>query len=122
MKEPDDEDLASHIGPESCEGGSNVALEALTGVRAGWVLSPVMLKNQDADAFPNDGRPHGPSHDRQGRNGPAGSQTPGTHGYTSRGGGSRRPCRSPFGDGSREIPGLTSVAEVRIVNPQGIRR
>jgi len=43
MKEPNDEDLASHIGPESCEGGSNVALEALTGVRAGWVLSPVML-------------------------------------------------------------------------------
>ncbi len=42
MKEPDGEDLASHTGPESCESGSNDALEALTGVRAGWVLSPVM--------------------------------------------------------------------------------
>ena len=95
MKEPDDEDLASHIGPESCEGGSNVALEALTGVRAGWVLSPVMLKVQGADAFSNDGRPHGSLRNRQGWTGPAGSKTPGTHGHTSQGGGNR-PCRIHF--------------------------
>ena len=121
MKEPDDEDLASHIGPESCECGSNVALEALTGVCAGWVLSPVMLKVQGADALPNDGRPHGSPRHRQGWTGPAGSKTPRTHGHTSQGGGNR-PCRSHFGDGSREIPGSTSTAEVRIVNPQGVRR
>ena len=95
MKEPDDEDLARHIGPESCEGGSNVALEALTGVRAGWVLSPVMSKVQGADAFSNDGRPHGSLRNRQGWTGPAGSKTPGTHGHTSQGGGNR-PCRSPL--------------------------
>ena len=121
MKEPDDEDLASHIGSESCEGGSNVALEALTGVRAGWVLSPVMSQVQGADAFLDDGRQHGSSRYRQGWTGPAGSKTPGTHGHTSQGGGNR-PCRSQFGDGSREIPGSTSTTEVRIVNPQGARR
>ena len=123
MQEPDGEDLASHTGPESCEGGSNVALEALTGVRAGWVLSPVMSSVQGADAVLNDGRPHGPSCYRKGWTGPAGSKTPCTHGHTSQGGGVR-PCRRTvhFGDGSREIPGSTSVAEVRIVKPQGTRR
>ena len=43
MKEPYDEGLASHIGPESCGGGSNGMAEALTGVRAGQVLSREML-------------------------------------------------------------------------------
>ena len=43
MKEPHDEGLASHIGPESCGGGSNAAAEALTGVRAGQVLSREIL-------------------------------------------------------------------------------
>ena len=123
MKEPDGEDLASHTGPESCEGGSNAALEALTGVRAGWVLSPVMSSVQGADAFLNDGRPHGPFRYRKGWTGPAGSKTPGMHGRTSQGGGVH-PCRrtTHFGDGSREIPGSTSANEVRIVNPQGARR
>jgi hypothetical protein len=123
MKEPDGEDVASHTGPESCEGGSNVALEALTGVRAGWVLSPEMSPVQGADAFLIDGRPHGPSRHREGWTGPAGSRTPCTHGRTSRGG-SGRLCRRarPLGDGSREIPGSASMVEVRIVNPQGVRR
>jgi len=76
MQEPDGEDLANHTGPESCEGGSNVALEALTGVRAGWVLSPVMSSVQGADAFLNDGRPHGPSCYRKGWTGPAGFEDP----------------------------------------------
>jgi len=43
MKEPYDEGLANHIGPESCGGGSNGTAEALTGVRAGQVLSREML-------------------------------------------------------------------------------
>jgi RNA-directed DNA polymerase len=33
------EGLANHIGPESCTGVRKVAGEALTGERAGWVLS-----------------------------------------------------------------------------------
>jgi len=43
MKEPYDEGLANRIGPESCGGGSNETAEALTGVRAGQVLSREML-------------------------------------------------------------------------------
>jgi DDE superfamily endonuclease len=40
MKESYDEGLANHIGPESCAGSRKVTREALTGVCAGWVLSP----------------------------------------------------------------------------------
>jgi len=43
MREPYDEGLANHIGPESCGGASNGAAEALTGVRTGQVLSREML-------------------------------------------------------------------------------
>jgi hypothetical protein len=39
MKEPDDEGLASHIGPESCADVRKGGGEALTGGRVGWVLS-----------------------------------------------------------------------------------
>ena len=47
MKESYDEGLANHIGPESCGGGSNAMAEALTGVRAGRVLSrEILLKSR----------------------------------------------------------------------------
>ena len=47
MKEAYDEGLANHIGPESCGGGSNAMAEALTGVRAGRVLSrEILLKSR----------------------------------------------------------------------------
>ncbi len=47
MRESYDEGLANHIGPESCGGGSNVTAEALTGVRAGRVLSrEILLKSR----------------------------------------------------------------------------
>ncbi len=49
MKEPYDEGLASHIGPESCGGGSNGTAEALTGVGAGQVWSREILGFQGAD-------------------------------------------------------------------------
>ena len=39
MKESYNEDLANHIGPESCVMSSNGHHEALTGVRTGRVLS-----------------------------------------------------------------------------------
>ena len=45
MKEPYGEGLANHTGPESCGGGSNAMAEALTGVRAGQVLSREILLN-----------------------------------------------------------------------------
>jgi hypothetical protein len=47
MKESYDEGLANHIGSESCGGGSNAMAEALTGVRAGRVLSrEILLKSR----------------------------------------------------------------------------
>lgn len=39
MKESHGEGLAIHADPESCTGAREVAGEALTGARAGWVLS-----------------------------------------------------------------------------------
>ena len=39
MKEPDDEGLANHIGPESCADVRKDGGEALTGGHVGWVLS-----------------------------------------------------------------------------------
>jgi len=52
MKEPYDEGVANHIGPESCGGASNGAAEALTGVRAGQVLSrEILAKFQGADGM-----------------------------------------------------------------------
>lgn len=39
MKEPYDEGIAHHIGPESCAKGCKAFSEALTGVHAGQVLS-----------------------------------------------------------------------------------
>ena len=45
MKESYGEGLATHIGSESCGGGSNAMAEALTGVHAGQVLSREILFN-----------------------------------------------------------------------------
>lgn len=39
MKEPDEEGVASHLGPESCAGRREASGEALTGGSAGPVLS-----------------------------------------------------------------------------------
>jgi len=47
MKESYGGGLANHIGPESCGDGSNDMAEALTGVRAGQVLSrEILLKSR----------------------------------------------------------------------------
>ena len=50
MKESYDEGVASHIGPESCAEDRERLSEALTGVRAGWLLSREMFLLQGADA------------------------------------------------------------------------
>lgn len=42
MEESDAEGVASHSGPESCGGLREGTIEALTGVRVGWVLSRVI--------------------------------------------------------------------------------
>jgi hypothetical protein len=43
MKEPHSEGVANHTGPESCVGYPRGGGEALTGVRAGWVLNREMF-------------------------------------------------------------------------------
>jgi len=56
MKEPYGEGLASHTGSESCGGVRKDAVEALTGVRAGWVLSLESVLIRGADGFrPSEG-------------------------------------------------------------------
>jgi RNA-directed DNA polymerase len=109
MKVSCGEGIASHTGPESCGDDRKVVVEALTGERAGWVLSPVILTVRDADALMSCGRLHRPIREREDRKGPAGSQTPGTHRSISR--------------GSREIPGLAPTpVGVRAVNLKRERR
>jgi hypothetical protein len=59
MKKPHIEDLASHDDPESCAGLRKEAGEALTGARAGRVLSRENSYKQGADAVVLSGRQHG---------------------------------------------------------------
>ena len=85
------EGLANHIGPESCIGVRKGAGEALTGERAGWVLSceinapPQGGLLRGADAVEKDGRQH--SGRRLGETSwdPARSETLRTHRHISHG-------------------------------------
>ena len=111
MKEPYGEGVAIRSGPESCVDLCKGVGEALTGVRAGWVLSrEIMTQLQGADAVRASGRQYREHRYREMRPDPARSKTPGTHGSISR--------------GSREIPRLASEdgSGVRAVNPKGARR
>src|ERR1700675_362829 len=96
------EGLANHIGPESCIGVRKVAGEALTGGRAGWVLSceinapPRGGLLRGADAVEMDGRQY--SGRRHGETcwDPARSETPRMYGCTLL--------------GNREIPSASVIA------------
>ena len=80
------EGVATHTGPESCATGRKVRGEALTGVRAGRVSSrEINGKLRGADALDTGGRPHPSRRQRETRGDPARSETPSTHGGTSRG-------------------------------------
>ena len=83
MKESYGEGIASHTGPESCGVAREGGAEALTGVRAGRVLSRENEILRDADALGVSGRPHQAHRYRQRRLGPARSQTPSTYGNTA---------------------------------------
>jgi len=123
-----DEGVASHIGPESCGRIREGTREALTGERAGWVLSPEILIVRDADALMSRGRRCRAIRQREGRSGPAGSKTPCMHGSISQRRAKPCPQGRPKGDpslpfGSREVPGsAAAVAAVRADNPQGALR
>ena len=94
MKESYGEGLATRTGPESCAGNR----EALTGGRAGRVLSRERSLLRDADAVEEGGRPHPERRYRETPGSPARSETPCMLGHTSRE--NRESLRSPAVDGA----------------------
>ena len=83
MQESYGEGLAIHTGPESCGAAREGGVEALTGVRAGRVLSRETNILRDADAVEVSGRPHPVRRYREVQRSPARSETPSTLGNTS---------------------------------------
>ena len=102
--------LATHIGPESCGAARKGGVEALTGERAGRVLSRVRPLLRDADAVGESGRPHRVHRYREVCQSPARSETPCTYADTSH--------------GNREIPSPPRVAVAlgRIGKSKDVRR
>jgi len=103
MKESYVEGLAAHSGPESCVVAREGKGEALTGVRAGRVLSrersPCPRADlRGADAVEVRGRPYPTHRYREMRRDPARSETPGMYGNTSRE--NREIPRPPAADGA----------------------
>ena len=84
MKESYGKGLAAHIGPESCVVAREGRDEALTGVRAGRVLSRERNILRGADAVGEGGRPYSAHRYREMRRDPARSETPCMYGNTSR--------------------------------------
>lgn len=84
MQEPYSEGLASHAGPESCASVRKGRREALTGARAGRVLSLEKFVDQGADAVPTSGRQHRARRHGKGCRDLAWSETSRMHGNTSR--------------------------------------
>ena len=107
MKELHGEGIATHADPESCGAVCKDRVEALTGARAGRVLSRESTFLRDADAVGESGRLHQAHRYRERRLGPARSETPCTYGCTSR--------------GSREIPCAPRVSG-RVGKSKDVRR
>ena len=84
MKESYVEGLAAHSGPESCVVAREGRGEALTGERAGRVLSRERHSLRGADAVGEGGRPHPGHRYREMPGNPARSETPSMYGSTSR--------------------------------------
>jgi hypothetical protein len=124
MKESYVEGLASYGGPESCVHAREGVGEALTGVRAGRVLSREihaprreLRDDRGAEAVELCRRPYrcsrGSNPDGEAAADPARSETPRTRGNIAH--------------GNREIPlpaaaARESLAAARIVKPKGTRR
>jgi len=84
MKESYGKGLATRTGPESCVVVRKDRDEALTGVRAGRVLSRERTILWGADAVGEGGRRNSPHRYREMQRGPARSETPCMYGNTSR--------------------------------------
>ena len=93
MKESYVKGLANHDDPESCVAARKSVGEALTGVRAGWVLSREMNLVRDADPVRRRGRPQLSCRIGEAWRYPARSETPGMHGNNLRE--NREVLRSP---------------------------
>jgi hypothetical protein len=85
MKESYGEGLATHAAPESCGAAREGGVEALTGARAGRVLSRERTFLRNADAVGESGRLHQVHRYREMRRGSARSETLRTYGRTSHG-------------------------------------
>jgi hypothetical protein len=85
MKVRNVEGVATHNGPESCGGDGNGAGEALTGERAGRVLSREIEQLRGADAVEISGRPYLRDRPGKGPQNPARSETPRTGGSIATG-------------------------------------
>ncbi len=111
MKESYGEGLATHTGPESCGAARKGDVEALTGVRAGRVLSRERAELREADAVQRSGRRHLAHRYREMRWDPARSKTPCTYGNISH---ENReiPC-SPRADGAPGRVGKSKDARRR---------
>jgi RNA-directed DNA polymerase len=110
MKKSYECELATHIGPESCGVARKGGVEALTGERAGRVLSRERTSLRDADAVGASGRLHRVHRYREVCLSPARSETPCTYVDTSL--------------GNREIPSppRAAVALGRIGKSKDVRR
>ncbi len=84
MKESYVEGLANHNGPESCVEWRDSSGEALTGVRAGRVLSREINSVRDADPLMRWGRQQSTCRFGKAWWNPARSETPGMHGNNLR--------------------------------------
>ena len=76
--------LANHNGPESCGGARKGSAEALTGERAGRVLSREMNIVRDADPVGDRGRSQPGCRNGKALRYPARSETPGMYGSNLR--------------------------------------
>jgi hypothetical protein len=105
------EGVATHTGPESCAKARKDRSEALTGERAGRVLSREMSEPlRGADAVEPSGRPHPARRQCETHRDPARSETPSTPRNISH--------------GNREIPRLSAAEGVaeRIGKSKDTRR
>jgi RNA-directed DNA polymerase len=84
MKESYVKGLANHNGPESCVEWRDSPGEALTGVRAGRVLSREINLVRDADPLMRWGRQQSTCRSGKAWRYPARSETPGMHGNNLR--------------------------------------
>ena len=109
MQKPYSESLANYIGSESCGISGNIGSEALTGVRAGWVLSLEMKIISGADVLQDYGRQYCIRRHGKECADPARSETPSMHRDILR--------------WNREALLLTyrDCAKVRMENPKGAR-